>query len=285
MSRTLAALLTCHNRRDATLACLEALHAQQGVDLALTPVVVDAGSSDGTADAIASAYPDAVVLRRGPELFWNGGMRVAFDWARSQGFDDYLWLNDDTRLDPDALASLYATRDALPADPPTIVAAATRDPETGALTYGGVQRTSRLRRTAFHRLPVSDVPRPAETMNGNCVLISTAVAERVGNLDPAFTHHLGDFDYGLRARAAGCEVWIAPGTLGVCAKNPARPDRTLGQEWGAITGPKELPPKEWLVFTRRWAGPLWPAFFLSPYVQRLLAAAARWRPRRPERPR
>ena len=59
-------------------------------------------------------------------------------------------------------------------------------------------------------------------MNGNTVLVSRAVVRRVGNLDPAFAQQMGDFDYGLRARAAGCSVWTTPGTIGMCASHPRR---------------------------------------------------------------
>ena len=42
---------------------------------------------------------------------------------------------------------------------------------------------------------------------------------------------VGDFDYGLRARAAGCSVWVAPATVGTCASHPKR--RTDEQPWGS----------------------------------------------------
>ena len=69
-------------------------------------------------------------------------------------------------------------------------------------------------------------------MSGNATLISREVVRRVGNIDPAFVQLMGDFDYGLRARAAGCSVWIAPGTVGTCASNPKRRprERPLGEE-------------------------------------------------------
>ena len=81
---------------------------------------------------------------------------------------------------------------------------------------------------------------------------------------------MGDFDYGLRARAAGCEVWLAPGTIGTCASHPQR--RTdlapLRQEMGRLWSVKELSPRPWLVFTRRWGGRLWPLYWASPYLRR-----------------
>jgi len=107
-------------------------------------------------------------------------------------------------------------------------------------------------------------------MNGNATLISRPVVRRVGNIDPAFVQCMGDFDYGLRARAAGCSVWIAPGTLGTCASHPERRpgDQPLGEELRHLWSIKELTPRSWAVFCRRWAGQLWPLYWLSPYVRR-----------------
>jgi GT2 family glycosyltransferase len=95
------------------------------------------------------------------------------------------------------------------------------------------------------------------------------VVERVGNIDPAFVQQFGDFDYGLRARAAGCSVWIAPGTVGTCATHPLRRpgEQPFLQEWRRRWSTKELSPRPWAVFARRWAGGLWPVYWLSPYVQ------------------
>jgi GT2 family glycosyltransferase len=59
-----------------------------------------------------------------------------------------------------------------------------------------------------------------DTMHGKCVLIPRSVVQIVGNLDPAFVHYIGDWDYGLRTRQEGCTVWIAPGYLGTCSLNP-----------------------------------------------------------------
>jgi GT2 family glycosyltransferase len=105
-------------------------------------------------------------------------------------------------------------------------------------------------------------------MNGNATLISRPVEARVGNLDPAFVQQMGDFDYWLRARAAGCSVWIAPGTIGTCASHPRRHpgEEPMGRELRRLWSIKELSPGPWAVYTRRWSGRLWPVYWLSPYV-------------------
>ena len=269
--RRVAAVLTVHNRRPLTLECLAALREQNDGTLAITPVVVDDGSTDGTGDAIAADHPEARVLRGDGSLFWNGGMRMAFGEAMREGFDFYLWMNDDTTLDEGAVGYLLATYDRLAGGGrDVIVVGSTREPDTGDLSYGGALRPDALRPLHFERAPVADVPQRVDTMNGNCVLIPAAVAHRVGNIDPAYLQKLGDFDYGLRAAAAGVELWTAPGTIGVCATHPPRrtDEQPLRTELKRLWSMKELPVGPWLAFARRWGGPLWPLYFASPYAQR-----------------
>jgi GT2 family glycosyltransferase len=269
---TWAVLLTTHERRETTLGCLDALAEQRGHGRALRVVVVDAASTDGTPAAVAAHPLGPEVLAADASTFWNQGMRLAWSHvADDPAVAACLWLNDDTRLDPDALARLAAVHEAHPG---AIVVGATRDPDTGAVTYSGVHRPDRRRPLAFARVPPDPgAPVPVETMNGNCVLVPRAVQDRVGLLDATFTHGMGDFDYGLRARAAGVEVLLAPGTVGTCRANVAAAPADVATTWRRLRGPKGLPTSEWVEFARRWAGPLWPVYAASPYVRRLVRAA------------
>jgi GT2 family glycosyltransferase/glycosyltransferase involved in cell wall biosynthesis len=271
---TIAALLTCHNRREHTLACLESLRANAIPGIAIDVHLVDDASNDGTAEAVAAAYPDVEINRGTGDLFWGGGMRLAFTRAVPMRPDYLLWLNDDVVLDPDALKRLLASYATLCAgrQPLSIVAGSTRDPQTGATTYGGVRRTSLLRRMAFALVAPTDTPQSCETMNGNVVLIPRSVYSVVGNIDARFTHAMGDFDYGLRAGSAGCQVFLAPGHVGTCSVNsPADAFRnaTLSrrERLRRAASTKGLPVAEWVVLCRRHGGPLWPALALSPYVR------------------
>jgi GT2 family glycosyltransferase len=273
--------MTCHNRVDKTLKCLESLfHPSNAKDVDLDVVLVDAGSTDGTREAVERGFPEVRVIAVSSDLFWNGGMRVAIANAVERNPDFYLWLNDDVVLDKGSIGTLVDCARVLGRvrSAPLIVAGTTRDPASGAPTYGGVARSSAWQPMRYELVGPTDQPRPAETMNGNCVLVARPVVMRIGNLATAFTHGMGDFDYGNRARRAGCEVWVAPGTIGTCARNPRPPRaaslREYRQRMTSATG--GLPPGEWFTFARRWGGPVWPVFAVSPYVKRF----ARWITRR-----
>jgi GT2 family glycosyltransferase len=283
-----AAVLAAYNRRDLTIACLRSLRSQQVPGVALDTFALDDASSDGTAAAIAEEFPEVTLLHGNGKLYWNGGMRRAFAAAMAGDYDYYLWMNDDTELEDGALGVLLDTERQLREQgyEAAIVAGSTRHPDTGELTYGGVVRSHRWRPMRSELVEPGDTPRPCDTMNGNATLIPRAVARRVGNIDPAFVQQMGDFDYGLRARAAGCSVWIAPGVVGTCASHPERRpgEQPLGEELRHLWSIKELTPRSWAVFCRRWAGRLWPLYWLSPYVRRgarlVLERAPLRRPRR-----
>jgi GT2 family glycosyltransferase len=286
-----AAVLAAYNRRDLTLACLRSLCDQQVPGVAVDAFALDDASSDGTAAAIAEEFPEVTLLQGDGKLYWNGGMRRAFAAAMAGDYDYYLWMNDDTELDDGALAVLLDTERQLcrQGHHAVIVAGSTRHPDTGELTYGGVVRPHRWRPMRTELVEPGDTPRPCDTMNGNATLVSRAVVRRVGNIDPAFVQQMGDFDYGLRARAAGCSVWIAPGTVGTCASHPKRRpgEQALGDELRQLWSIKELTPRSWAVFCRRWAGRLWPLYWLSPYVHhaaRLILERAPLRRPRPVGP-
>lgn len=265
-------LITSYNRREQTLRCLESLLRTEH-HAALRVVLVDDASSDGTADAVSAAYPEVTVVSGSGDLYWAGGMRVALERASDQPFDYLLWLNDDVTLASNAVTQLVKTECRLrPLRGPLMVVGALRNPLTGLTAYSGVCRGG-ARRTRFSLIPPGETPRRAETMNGNLVLVPRDVVARLGTFDPAYRHGIADYDYGLRAAAAGIEVWVAPTFLGECPRHDTSATNGGGNRGlRATMAVKGIPPSGWLTFTRRHAGPLWPLFWLSPYVK----AAVRW---------
>jgi GT2 family glycosyltransferase len=200
-------------------------------------------------------------------------MHMALATAMAEGFDHYIWLNDDTTLVPDAIMILQAALDTIRAraGDDCIIVGSVRDHGTDEPTYGGVRRPSWWKRSTFVLVRPAAEPVWCETMNGNCVLIPRAVAEKVGNLDSEFAHGLGDYDYGLRARAAGVRVWIAPGYVGYCSRDSRlrafAPETSLGERLRVMTSRKGLPPRAWARFTRRHCGMFWLIFWAYPYFR------------------
>lgn len=268
---TLCAVLTCHDRKPKTLAALSALYrSAANASVTLRVVLVDDGSADGTGEAVAARFPEVDIVRGSGDLFWNQGMRVGIEAGAQSDPDYFLLLNDDTYLDPDVVARLVDQAVAS-SDIPSMIVGTTRDPATGKPTYGG-----RVRPLLSCRLvepdPVSPVP--CDSFNANCVLVSRAAFDLVGNLSPSFTHKKGDFDYGLRARQRGVRLLVAPGTHAECERDKARsrPDTSKGL-WADLahyaSDPKEQPLGERVAFYRRHVPWLWWLFVPLAYVSRV----------------
>ena len=268
----IAVLMACYNRKEATLACLSSLFSQElPPHVSVTVFLVDDGSTDGTASAVAREYPNLIVLHGSGSLYWCGGMRLAWQQALRSRFSRYLWLNDDTTLTPGALkALLQVDREGM-----GIVVGSCCDPVTGDHTYGG-----RIRENAGVRLPTQPlkptaVPLPCESMNGNIVLVAHRVVREIGILSPAYTHFRADVDYGLRAQEKGIAIQVAPGYLGTCARHEQSipwtdPQVPFRQRVRAMCSPKGIPPREWYVYVRRHTGRRWPLYFIKPFVRVLM---------------
>lgn len=284
---SLAVLLTCFNRKQKTLDCLEAIFKQSlPSDVALHIYLVDDGSTDGTSEAIWQVYPQVNIIQGNGNLFWNGGMRLAFAEALKHNHDYFLWLNDDTHLYSNAISTLLNTAAELLSQGKTkfIVTGTTQDTESGVANYGGVRQIHRWHPFHFQIVEPSPTLQSCDTMNGNCVLIPKAVAERVGNLDAAFSHYAGDYDYGFRARKRGCTIWVAPEYVGRCTSNPSHQrysaNMEMSERWKRVGQPKGLalsdttlhPFKEWTVFSMRHGGLFWFIYWLLPY-RRLIRLA------------
>lgn len=272
----IAVLMTCHNRMPTTVACLKALKAQSIGDTSIHVYLVDDGSTDKTASEVRQAFPEIRILLGDGSLYWCGGTEVAFETALKENFDVYMWLNDDTVLTDRALPRLIEVyRECAALNPAVIVVGSTFDPDTGAMSYGGWRRVAGrswgLTNSWKKISPDPHTVVECDTINGNCVLISREVTQSIGTLDRRFRQGLGDLDYGLRAKTAGCQVFIAPGFYGACRRNSGAgswtdPNLTRYQRWRQLLGPKGLPPRAWGAFVSRHKGPLWPLAWISPYI-------------------
>jgi GT2 family glycosyltransferase/glycosyltransferase involved in cell wall biosynthesis len=276
-SRRISTVIACHNRRDTTLRCLDRLHAaaQLVPDLRLETILVDDGSRDGTASAVTARFPDTRIIQADGALWWAGAMELGLR-ACDPTADFQLWLNDDVLLRDDALARLIDAHDCWRdhhGQPPIIVGAVVAA-DDGAVTFGGGRRLgSHPLRSA--RLALDDQPQRCELINGNVVLVPAPAAARLGGIDPVFigVQGMADTDYGLRAIALGVDVIVAPGSVGVCARDrrppPWRdPDLGVVERLRAITGPRGCPWRPWLTFVRRHGGPWWPVWWAAPLVKR-----------------
>jgi len=199
-----AIILPVHNRRETTLACLRRLAPETCGDGWLT-LVVDAGSTDGTAGAVSAEFPTVTVLAGDGALWWTGAIALGMAHALAAGADTIVWLNDDALPVPGALARLVALSRA-------------REAVVGGVTYLPGDRFpaySGMRLTAWKLAPLDAIPSEptaVDALHGNFVCVPSTIARRVGLPDAAgLPHALGDLDYTLRVRIAGIPVLLDSG--------------------------------------------------------------------------
>jgi GT2 family glycosyltransferase len=217
MTQRLNILITCHNRKDKTLKCLKALYNQtvRGFEFNFDVFLVDDGSSDGTSDAVKMQYPQVRIIEGNGYLYWNGGMRLAWHTASKENgsVDYYLWLNDDTYLNSNALQLFF---ESIREDDNLIYVGATRSVVNNEITYSGYDKSNNI------IVPNSSF-QLCHHFNGNFVIIPTSVFEKLGNLSPYFSHALGDIDYGLRASRSGVHAYLLPDSIGYCEAHDMLP--------------------------------------------------------------
>jgi GT2 family glycosyltransferase len=189
------------NGRELLAAALTSLREQRFRDFVV--LVVDNGSTDGTAAHVAAEHPEAEVL----ELPENHGFAGAVNAGIARARGEFVaLLNNDMELDPGWLAELVA---ALDADPAAGSAASKlrmlREP--GLLDgagdvvtwYGATWRRG-------HGEPDRgqyDAPGHVASPCAGAALYRRRALEEVGSFDEAFFAYLEDADWGLRAQLAG----------------------------------------------------------------------------------
>lgn len=266
----IAVLLTCFNRKEKTLACLDAFFSAslEVKNLIFDIYLVDDGSTDGTGKAVNKKFPDVNVIRGNGKLFWNGGMRLAWNEASKKKYDFYLWLNDDTLVIPFALAEMfecYKNATELNEKPAIIVGACSTSPNSGIFSYGGRSKSGPV-------LPNGNL-QPCKLINGNIVLVPKEIYDALGNLSADYTHTMGDIDYGLRAINEGFNLYTTTKYVATCALNelPAwyNPKMPFKTRWKLLHSPKGLNLKEYKKFRKKFWGWKWVMFTSKAYAKTL----------------
>jgi GT2 family glycosyltransferase len=214
----LSVIVPTHDTRALTLRCVETLEAEGTPGLQI--VVVDDGSSDGTAEALAAAHPDVEVVRLSPAVGFTRAANLGLAQARG---DILLLLNSDTEVAPGAFTSLLA---AFARDPRLGVAGAALHYPDGSPQWSGGREPSLLwlfglasglppllaRLPRYRRVkPVGAVPGRVDWVTGAALAVRRRVLDEIGSLDEGFRFYAQDLDLCLRAKDAGWEVRLLPG--------------------------------------------------------------------------
>jgi hypothetical protein len=179
--------------------------------------------------------------------------------------------SDGTSLDDGGLAVLLDTAGQLRerGEEAVIVAGSTRHLDTGELTYGGVVHPHRWRPLRSERVKPGDAPRRATPRTATPPSSPRPSSSALGTSIPHSCNRGGTLTTGFARGRPAVRSGSPQGRSG-----PVRPirkrrtgERPLGEELRRLWSLKQLKPGPWAVYCRRWAGRLWPLYWLSPYVR------------------
>ncbi len=201
-------VIPVYNRWHYTEACLEALRKQ--TFRVFRAVVVDDGSTDGTAGRLVLAFPEVTVLKGSGNLYWTAAVNLGIAYALKQGASHLLTLNNDTLPPPDFLAQMYSQSEA---HPNALLGPLELDAGTGSIIYGG-ERINWLKGTAE---PLTGISSPGQRgglhsvdwLPGRGLLIPAGVFTKIGLFDArTFPHYFADLDFTRTALRHGFSLYL-----------------------------------------------------------------------------
>jgi len=201
------------NRREDTVACLTSLQNSSYPNCLI--ILVDNGSSDGTANHIRNCFPTVHVLENGQNLGFAEGNNVGIRYAMARGARYLYLLNNDTIVDAQCIQHLADAGQAYPAAGalcPTVISMS--QPER--LEFAGATWSPQEAVFKFHRPSQTDNLHQdrqvieTDTLLG-CALFCTAAAiSAIGMLDPRFYLLWEESDWCARARSRGFSLLYVP---------------------------------------------------------------------------
>jgi len=195
------------NRRELLRACLESLSRQRGVNF--ETIVVDNGSSDGSADLAERDFGTRVIRNRENRGFCAANNQGI---AASQG-DFIALLNNDAEAEPDWLAELHRACSRAPevgmaASKILVWEDPTRIDKAGHLIFPDGQNRGR----GTGAVDRGQYDREEEVLwpDGCAAMYRKQMLDQIGGFDEDLFAYGDDAELGLRARIAGWLCWYTP---------------------------------------------------------------------------
>jgi GT2 family glycosyltransferase len=195
------------NTRETTLEAVKSLlaAAPEGARV----LVRDNASTDGTAAALAAAYPDVEVEAGDRNLGFAGGVNTIL---RRSTAPWVLLLNSDAWPEPDTIRRLIDCAERHPraaAVAPKLLRPDGRlEPSAWPFPSLRVTAASALRRD--RNIWPHDAERKVDWAVGAAWLVRRTALDQVGLLDDSLFMYAEDLEWCWRAREAGWEVWFTP---------------------------------------------------------------------------
>jgi rhamnopyranosyl-N-acetylglucosaminyl-diphospho-decaprenol beta-1,3/1,4-galactofuranosyltransferase len=200
IARRVAAVVVTYNRSAALAETLRAARAQTRPPDRL--YVVDNADSDHTGEVLHSQFPEATHLRLAENLGPCGGHARGLERARTDGYDAFWLMDDDSPPEPDALEALL-TAAARGGRRLGIVGC-----RGGFIRFGMIRHLDNPRALASSRVTDGLLAVDFALLDGSLVFRHTV--DEIGVPRADFFMMMEDVEYPLRATRAGLEVLLLP---------------------------------------------------------------------------
>jgi GT2 family glycosyltransferase len=176
-------------------------------------LVIDNGSSDGTAEHVASAWPEVDVLR----IERNDGVSAGLNRGLDAADGEFVAiLNNDIELAPDWLSRLVAALDAHP-EAGSASGKVLRFDERDRIDTAGdwlLWSSAAVNRGHLERdRGQYDEPGHVFAACAGIALYRRTAFERVGRFDERYWAYLEDVDWAMRSQLAGLRSWYEPAAV------------------------------------------------------------------------
>ena len=227
-----SALIVSYNVKALLLKSLEAFFAH--ADVPVEAVVVDNASTDGSAAAVATEYPQAIVIAQPRNLGFGRAGNVGLE--RCQG-RFVLLLNPDVTVNPQAVGRmadfLMSRPDAAAVGPRLMFPDGRLDPDARRafpVPSSWFYRTVGLTRLfpksrVFGRHNMGHVPdtdvHEMDAGSAACLMLRMTALDRVGFFDPRYFMFGEDIDLCYRLKLGGWKVFYLPTATAIHHKGAA----------------------------------------------------------------
>jgi GT2 family glycosyltransferase len=167
----------------------------------LVLVLVDDGSTDGTAEAVRAEFPHTVVLRGNGNLWWAGGLQKGLNWLAAQNLPEdtpVAFTNDDVWFDPEYLTRARAELLSLPSQAflvaPGIFHPSGRQSDEAGITHWAGYRYG----------PFGQDPERIDHATTRTLFMRWGDLRLVGGFHPTLLpHYTSDYEFTIRAHRKG----------------------------------------------------------------------------------
>ena len=236
MTPDVEVIIVNFNTRVDLTACLSSLHEARPRSVSRI-IVVDNGSTDGSAAMVKSRWPEVLVIENGRNLGFGAGNNVALRQCREPLA---LLLNSDTSVPAGAVDTLrdrMLTAGAVAAGPRLVDAGGRPEVSFGPMLTPLGELVQRWRHRAAarpHHWAASHLARHLATersvdwVSGACLLLDVRAGAAVGFFDERYFMYEEDVDLCAALRAAGGRILFTPAAEVVHLRGRSTPARSEG---------------------------------------------------------